>query len=256
MPGNIRYRVFYSPMGLVEESYSVNGWGFVGFVAAIVIPAGGVWLSDWLSRRRTRLFCAMPRMTSLLTTAGDVREYLQVWHGDPQAGGRRLSDPHIAQIAITCDGRSDISSHDFQEQPLALDLGAPIVAVLQPRGRPVRPQLAVGHQGAELMIGPCLISRRQDFSVPVLLDGVPVAPLDPLKEGIANVDVVGGTWNERVMNRRVKTIVFCTLVAAVVALSLRLTDVIHTNQAWTIVIVTLFLSQFISSRVFRQRPPL
>jgi len=83
------------------------------------------------------------------------------------------SVPHLIEISLTSKGRRDIPSAAFDRgRPLAFDVGAPIVAVLQtvcdPASSPTPP---VSYEGRTLRIGPELIARNQVITVSLLVDG-------------------------------------------------------------------------------------
>lgn len=90
--------------------------------------------------------------------------------------GRLISDPHVLEIELTGNGRRDISSSAFDGgAPIAMDLSVPIVDLLQQIDS--RPSLGetskVRTAERAVLVGPCLIGRRQKISITLLLEGKP-----------------------------------------------------------------------------------
>jgi hypothetical protein len=116
---------------------------------------------------RQRLLYGAVRAAPLLTAAADVQD-LEVRHR-----GHVLSSPHLMEIILTSKGRRDIPSSAFDSgRPLALDVGASIVEVLEivcePESSPTPP---ITYDGTTLWLGPELIGRRETISVSLLIDG-------------------------------------------------------------------------------------
>jgi hypothetical protein len=88
-------------------------------------------------------------------------------------GGKELSDPHFVAITLVSRSRRDIRPDDFIEsRPLALDLAAPVLAVLAcDTGGDKMPDVKMGTDGSKVTVGPGLINRRQVISLDLLTDG-------------------------------------------------------------------------------------
>src|SRR5258708_35624925 len=85
----------------------------------------------WLAvNPRRRLSYGMPVVTPLLNAGTDVRQGLEV-----RRDGVVLADPHVLEVVLASRGRLDIPSTAFdKDRPLILDVGAPILDVLQSPG--------------------------------------------------------------------------------------------------------------------------
>ena len=76
----------------------------------------------------------MPVVTPLLS---DARAGIKVLHED-----KPLTSPHVVELHLVLNSRSDIRSADFDEgQPLVLDVGAHIVTIIESSSSP--PSLSV-----------------------------------------------------------------------------------------------------------------
>jgi len=132
----------------------------VAFVTLVVIYRVAV-------PARTLIY-GMPVVTPLLS---DARADIKVLHED-----KPLTSPHVVELHLGLNGRSDIRSADFDEgQPLVLDVGAHIVTVIESSSSP--PSLSVPRAvaaGTALAVGPGLISRGQRLTFTLLADGADV----------------------------------------------------------------------------------
>lgn len=87
--------------------------------------------------------------------------------------GNLLADPRALTIELVSRGRRDIPSDAYNDrQPLQLDVGAPIVEVLQVTSQPAAlPTPKVLADGTVVNIGPSMIGRRHAITIAVLTDG-------------------------------------------------------------------------------------
>lgn len=165
-----------------EQWYASQAfWGAAGIAAAALTTAVSLWATRRIQESKRRLLYSMPTATPLIHRANLFSDKtLEVSHG-----GRQLSNPHVVKVRLTCRGRRDIPSSAFDGgQPLRLDIGAPIVDVLQVNSSPSSaPQPKWATDNASITIGPSLIKKNQTISFSLLVDGpqprltCPPAPL-------------------------------------------------------------------------------
>jgi hypothetical protein len=114
-----------------------------------------------------------------------VDDRLTVSHADLG----ELRHPAIAWLTVRNSGRAAVASHQYDGgRPVKLKLGTPILQVLEPAES--ESQLSkpppVHAEGDALLIGPGLLTRKQEVTYPVLVDG----PLKPqLEHPLIDVDV-------------------------------------------------------------------
>ncbi len=132
-------------------------WTGAGTVTAVLGAVAVVWVTFTVGFPRRRLYYGMPAAARLLTAPAGMRSDLELRHH-----GTLLADPRVLTIELVSRGRKDIPSDAFNDrQPLQLDVGAPIVEVLQVTSKP----------DALLKIGPGLIGKRHEITITVLTDG-------------------------------------------------------------------------------------
>lgn len=138
----------------------------VAGVAAAIVAA---WIGWRATNPRRRLRYGMAVVAPLLNAGQGARDgidRIEVRHRD-----RVLTDPHVLEVTLVNEGRRDIPSNTFdQDQPLTLDVSAPILEILKTAASPNR-ALSVVPEGTALKIGPGLIVRRQKVSFSLLVDG-------------------------------------------------------------------------------------
>jgi hypothetical protein len=150
----------------VEQWYSSGTLWTAMSVGVTLLIGVATLLVTWVPRQR--LYYRAPPPTPLLSPGMRDIADLEIRHE-----GRRLADPHLVEVMLTARGRRDIPSSAFdQGRPLAFDLDARIIEVLQVRCSPTT-SLAppVAHEGSTLRIGPELVGRRQTTIIAVLVDG-------------------------------------------------------------------------------------
>jgi hypothetical protein len=123
--------------------------------------------------------------TPLLARGQDVaRELVIFYRGD------QLDHPHTASISLISKGRLDIPRAAFDGQPLRLDLGVPVIAILKASTAPDRTPPVVRPEASALIISPALIGKRETIAISVLTDGQP--KLGRLPQSLENVDIKRG----------------------------------------------------------------
>lgn len=125
----------------------------------------------FLKRRRGRkiIFYNLAASVPILRNIPEIKSAgLSVIHQ-----GEKLADPHVLEVQLTSKRRRDIPTTAFdQDRPLSIDVGAPIVALLETSFVPDQAPLpAIATEGSSLKIGPALIRRRQEMTLFVLADG-------------------------------------------------------------------------------------
>jgi hypothetical protein len=143
-------------------------WSAVISIVGILVAIAGIYVSYVLAVAKRRITYEMPVSAPLMSAPPGVRTDLRVLHGD-----KELADPHLLAIRLVSRGRRDIPSSSFdQDRPLLIDVGIPIIAVLEttfaPSEAPFPKVVAVG---SELRIGPDLIRKRQAMDFLVLANG-------------------------------------------------------------------------------------
>jgi hypothetical protein len=165
-------------------------WGAASVVIGILMACGAVfgYISKRLRARKIisyELLVSVPFLRNLpeIKSAG-----LSVIHH-----GEKLANPHLLQVRLTSKSQRDIPTSAFdQRRPLCIDVGAPIVALLEARYNPDQAPLPkVTTAGTTLQIQPCKIRHRQDMTFSVLADG-PSAHLKCASNPILNYDLKPG----------------------------------------------------------------
>src|ERR1022692_2874095 len=143
-------------------------WAAAGVVVAVLAAVAVVWVTLTVGFPRRRLYFGLRAAAPLLAAPAGIRSDLELRHR-----GTALADPRVVTVELVSRGRRDIPSEAFDSgQPLVLDVGAPIVEVLQVTSGPgILPAPRITPDGAALNIGPSLIGRRQEITINVLTDG-------------------------------------------------------------------------------------
>jgi hypothetical protein len=152
----------------------------VGLVSLVVLG----WLTWRAANPKRRLWYSMPTVTPLATTGTGIQSGdLKISYSD-----RPLKSPATANIQLVSRGRLDIPRSAFDDnQPLQLDVGAPIVKVLNVATSPNCAKPPLETDGSRLLVQPCLIGRRETIVITLLVEGVPY--LRPLLHTLENVDI-------------------------------------------------------------------
>jgi hypothetical protein len=143
-------------------------WTAVVSLAAAFITIAGSIIAYSAAMPRRSIVYGMPVSAPLISAPSGVKPGLRLLHGDEE-----LADPHLLEIKLVCRGRRDIPSSSFdQDTPFCIDVGIPIVALLQTTFVPAKaPVPKVAALGSELRVGPSLIRKRQAIRFTVLADG-------------------------------------------------------------------------------------
>ncbi|MEU7135542.1 hypothetical protein [Streptomyces sp. NPDC046261] len=199
-------------MTLIAAEWYESGSFYTFVVGSLLTVAVGV-LAAWAALRaanpRCRLFYAMTTDQRLLNDAEAVRNRLVVSYE-----GEDLHDPHLVQLQLVSDGSRDILDQQFADaEPFVLDVSATVVAVLDVESRPAalrRPRLDV--DGTTLRMRPGHLSRKQEISVSLLVNGEPKLEVE---HSLVNVDVRQGTPRGTGVRSGLAEVAWC--VGAVVA---------------------------------------
>ena len=140
----------------------------MGTVVGLVIGAASVWATVRVGSLRRRLYYGMRAAAPLLTAPHGMRNKLELRYD-----GTALTDPRVITVELSSRSRKDIANDAYNGgQPLLVDVGAPIMEVLQITSVPkTYPQPSVVAHETALAIGPSLIGRRHDITITVLTDG-------------------------------------------------------------------------------------
>lgn len=135
--------------------------------------------------------------------------------------GGKLENPHLLQVQLTSKSYRDISSPAFdQHRPLCIDVGVPIVALLETRYDPDQgPFPKITTTGTTLQIWPDKIRHRQGMRFSILTDD-PGAHLTCSSNPILNYDLREGVSYQarQIRNTNIKKIIAWVVVIFVVLL--------------------------------------
>ncbi|MFH8242636.1 hypothetical protein ACSLFT_22475 [Streptomyces sp. G6] len=140
--------------------------------ATAFVTFAGIASTTWATLRaanpKRRLSYSMGYTRLLTSGSSRAHGALQVSHG-----GTVLADPRFVRVRLTNTSRRDISSSAFdQGTPIRLDIGVPILDILDTTSRPSAnaiPPTTIS--GSEVSIGPGRIGRGQSLSYLLLIDG-------------------------------------------------------------------------------------
>lgn len=151
-------------MQIAEAWYNHPAWGFIGTVVGVIAIVAGIWAA---------FRAAVPRMRLRYSMSGATRLIAMQIGLTVTRDGQELKDPWVATVMLAADGRQDIPEDAFSKaRPLVMELGVPIVALLETRYTPAdAPVPAVTTEGTTLQIGPDLLHRDSILTMAVLLDG-------------------------------------------------------------------------------------
>ncbi|MFC0842153.1 hypothetical protein ACFH04_07935 [Streptomyces noboritoensis] len=167
----------YPPALSAGTLHLTNAWWAAAGLAIALAGTWAAWKFGLAAHSKPRLTYEIAG-TPLLQAPRSIQARLEIRHL-----GTHLTDPHLMRIVLTCHGRRDIPSSSFdQDQPVTVDLGVPILDVLDSHSHPVgaqEPRAAA--TGTTLRIGPGRIRAGAHITYHVLTNG-PCSPTwrDPL----------------------------------------------------------------------------
>lgn len=164
---------------------SATFWAAATAFVAVAGIASTTWATLRAANPKRRLSYSMGYTRLLASNSSRAHGALQVSHG-----GTGLSNPHFVRLRLTNTSRRDISSSVFdQGTPIRMDIGVPILEILDTTSRPSAnavPPTAIS--GSALLIGPGRIGHGQSLSYLVLIDGP--NPQLTCQHALNDVDVV------------------------------------------------------------------
>ncbi|MFI2667585.1 hypothetical protein [Micromonospora carbonacea] len=186
----------------------------VGALLTVLGFIVGPLIARRIQEARRRLLFSMPTATPLIRTTRFSAANLEVRHD-----GRPLSHPHVLEIRLTCQGRHDIPSAMFDGgQPLRLDVGVPIINVLDTDSSPdTAPHPVWAADGTAITIGPSLIKKNQTITFALLVDG-PNPQLTCPHPPLIDVDVQPGFSEAPGLRLSMSTVFMATGGLAVLAM--------------------------------------
>ncbi|MEU1820296.1 hypothetical protein ABZ543_34730 [Streptomyces roseifaciens] len=144
-----------------------NFWTAMTVLASLLTGFLGGWATLRAANPRRQLAYWMPATTRLLHTSDSVGDLVVM------RGGQTLRHPHVLDVRLMNRGRRDVASSHFDSgTPIRLDVGAPIVEVLDVVSQPDwlhTPTTAV--DDTAVTIAPGLIAKGQTIRCSVLVDG-------------------------------------------------------------------------------------
>ncbi|MCX5121204.1 hypothetical protein OG992_28905 [Micromonospora sp. NBC_00362] len=161
-------------------------WAIAAVVVAVVAIAVGAWAAFRSANPRRVLYITMPSAVSLLRSEPEISEGIEVLHK-----GRPLSQPYLVTVEVLSRSSRDIPRPAFGAQPLNLDVGAPVIELLDSwshSGRSAVPVPALTVTSTGLHVGPALLTRRHHLGYILLVDGPP--QLQVMAE-MADIDIRG-----------------------------------------------------------------
>lgn len=161
-------------------------WGGAGAVIGLFSIIAIVWVTIRVGRPKRQLWCSMTPATPLLARSG-LSNRLRVMYDE-----ELLEAPHTVIVELKSRGRRiDIPSGAFDKgQPLALDVGAAILEILECDTDPDRTLPKITHEDSKLLIWPSLIKWDQNILISMLTEGRP--ELGPLDQRLENIDIRRG----------------------------------------------------------------
>jgi hypothetical protein len=155
----------------IAASHAVDpvlAWTIVGALGTILGTVVIVWVTIRGASPRRTLFYGLPSVTPLLARESGLVTGIEVRYDDTT-----LAHPQVVTVSLGNANRRDISRDRFDGgKPIRLDVGAQIVSFLNMKTRPSDcPAPPVTCEGSALLVGPCLIGKRQFTEFSLLIDG-------------------------------------------------------------------------------------
>lgn len=146
-------------------------WSIVGVVIAVVAIIVGERVTRRSAHPRTRLQVACSSTVLLVQSPLGAESGIEVRHR-----GRVLARPHAATLTLSWRGPRDVPRDAFDGLPLTVDLGTPVVTLVEQHSYPGRTGISappVKLTASGLEIGPALLGRNHELSYTVIVDGEP-----------------------------------------------------------------------------------
>lgn len=182
------------------------------FAFSVIVGAASVWVAYAAGFPRQRLLYWIPAAVPLVNAPKGHSQGFQLLYN-----GAKVAQPHLLSVQLISRGRKDILESSFEGgKPITLDLGAPIIDILQndPVGRRAfEPATSLDYH--TLKIGPSLIGKRQAVKITLLLAGRPAQLI--LNARLADVDVRKRSRLPTFLNRNSLAGVATTMLVASVA---------------------------------------
>lgn len=234
-------RVSTMPVVDVAAEWYTSGtfWAGAGTVAALLGAAAGVWATFMVGSLRRRLYYGMRAAAPLLAAPDGMRSKLELRYD-----GAPLADPQVLTVQLISRSRKDIPSDAYNDgQPLRLDVGAPILEILQTTSAPeTLPPPSITRDGTALAIGPSLIGKRHNITITVLTDGG--TPSLSCRSPLIDVQIRERTDDGSSRNPAMAAMTWVAAIAVVVGLNVAVTAKTTTDVivAAAVVVVALGLA--------------
>jgi hypothetical protein len=156
---------------LASSPFYTSGtfWAGAGTVAGVLGTIATLWVTMRVAYPKRLLFYSMEVVATPGTwLTGPYREAKVI------AEEKELKWPCVVNVELASKGRFDIAREAFDSgDPMRLDVGATIVECMNVATSPSdRPELVWKIEGTALLIGPCLIGRRQTTVFSLLVAGL------------------------------------------------------------------------------------
>jgi hypothetical protein len=143
--------------------------GVAGIAVGLIFGVIGVWAAfkaaNPLRALPLQLRAVVPLLTSAVPQASDEVEI--------RVDGQILQYPQVVELKLANRNRRDIPTEAFdQHRPLCIDVGVPIVKILNRVDTPAGVRLPnLTYKGRVLALGPDLFKRGQSVTISLLVDG-------------------------------------------------------------------------------------
>ncbi|MDX8056670.1 hypothetical protein SK571_45510 [Lentzea sp. BCCO 10_0798] len=141
-------------------------------MVAVIAIVVGAWAAFRSANPRRALYIAERSAVALLRSTRGLDDH----EIEVRRQGRVLNEPHVVTVDVASRGARDIPRSAFDGQPLKLDFGVPVVALLDQRSdadRPAVPSPKVVVTQTGLEIGPALLTRNHLLTYTLLVEGPP-----------------------------------------------------------------------------------
>ncbi|MEU2854580.1 hypothetical protein [Streptomyces syringium] len=216
----------------------------------------GGWATLRAANPRRQLAYWMPAATRLLHTSDSVGDLVVM------RGGQTLRHPHVLDVRLVNRGRRDVASSHFDSgTPVRLDVGAPIVEILEVTSEPDSLHTpAVAVDDTAITIAPGLIAKGQTIRFSLLVDGP--APRLTCQASLIDVTVQERRDPSRQQHRLpwmgIATVVYIALAVLLLlfqAFTAQLDEAISEFCIAVVILLGIVLSTLWSRRHLPQRRP-